>query len=77
MALMDQTRADDLATRRLALAFDLHDAAETIMRQNLRRRHPEADAAEIERRLTDWLLARRSEGDGAGRVVRWSERERS
>ena len=32
---------------RMRLTLDLYEAAEAIMRQNLRRRHPEADDAEI------------------------------
>ena len=40
---------------RLRATFDLYDLAEKVMRQNLRRRHPEASDAEIERRLISWL----------------------
>ncbi len=40
---------------RLRATFDLYDLAEKVMRQNLRRRHPEAGDAEIERRLISWL----------------------
>jgi hypothetical protein len=77
ISVMEKTRGEDLAAERLAMAFDLYDAAESMMRQNLRRRHPEADDDEIEQRLIEWLLTRRGEGDAVGRVVPWSEREPS
>lgn len=42
------------------------------MRENLRRRHPEAGEAEIEHLLGAWLRERpgAEHGDGPGRVVR-------
>ncbi|HVS00279.1 MAG TPA: hypothetical protein VMW27_26865 [Thermoanaerobaculia bacterium] len=43
---------------RMQQAMDLFEAAEAIMRQNLRRWHPEANAAEIEARLAAWLQKR-------------------
>jgi hypothetical protein len=39
-------------------AFDLCQTAEDIMRQNLRRRHPEASEAEIRRRFAAWVEKR-------------------
>lgn len=35
--------------------FELYEFAEKMMRQNLRRWHPEESADEIERRLVSWL----------------------
>jgi lauroyl/myristoyl acyltransferase len=40
---------------RMRTAFDLSQAAEDIMRQNLRRRFPHATEEQIERRLLSWL----------------------
>lgn len=40
---------------RMRTAFDLSQAAEDIMRQNLRRRFPAASEEQIERRLLSWL----------------------
>jgi hypothetical protein len=77
MGRMEKNCGDDLARQRLAMAFDLYDAAETMMRQNLRRRHPDASDDEIEQRLVRWLLTRSGEGDTVGRIVPWSEREPS
>ena len=36
--------------------LDLFDTGLELMRQNLRRSHPESGDAEIERLLRDWLL---------------------
>jgi hypothetical protein len=47
---------DDPALRARAKAtFELYEFAEKMMRQNLRRWHPQESAAEIERRLVSWL----------------------
>ena len=65
--------ADDLATERLAVAFDLYDAAEAIQRQNLQRRFPDESREEIEGRLLSWLLTRRGAelGDTVGKPRPW------
>lgn len=48
----------DEAAGRLRLAIDLFASGEALMRQNLRRRFPDASDAEIEQRLAAWLLER-------------------
>ena len=52
-------------------ALDLFDTGLDLMRQNLRRSHPESGDAEIERLLRDWLLDRpgAESGDCPGRPV--------
>lgn len=40
---------------RMKVTMELYQAAEEMMRQNLRRRHPQAGEEEIERRLLSWL----------------------
>jgi hypothetical protein len=62
-----------LLAERLETALDLFEAGEQLMRENLRRRHPEAGEAEIERLLVAWLRERpgAEHGDAPGRVVRW------
>jgi hypothetical protein len=57
--------------KRMQVAFDLFETAQIIMRQNLRRRHPELKDAEIERRLIEWRHRRPGAeyGDGVGRPV--------
>lgn len=54
---------------RMEIAFDLYRTAEEMMRQNLRRRHPEAGEHEIEDGIREWLHRRpgAEHGDGVGR----------
>lgn len=51
--------------------LELFETGLDLMRQNLRRRHPEADHEAIERLLHEWLLDRpgAESGDCPGRVV--------
>ena len=58
-------------TQRLRMAFDLFDFSVEVMRQNLRRAHPDETDAQIERRLAVWLEIRPGAelGDSAGHVV--------
>lgn len=61
------------AAERLRVALDLFAAGEDLMRQNLRRRHPQEDEAAIEARLCRWLQERpgAERGDAEGKVVPW------
>jgi hypothetical protein len=61
---------------RFQVVLDLAAAGEAMMRQNLRRRFPDAPDDEIERRLTEWFLTRpgAEHGDGAGRLGTWPRR---
>jgi hypothetical protein len=63
----------ELLAERLQTALDLYEAGEQLMRENLRRQHPEAGEVEIERLLGAWLRERpgAEHGDAPGRVVRW------
>jgi hypothetical protein len=63
----------DSPAGRLRLALDLFATGEAMMRQNLKRRFPQADEAEIEARLSAWLSERpgAEAGDSAGRPVPW------
>ena len=63
----------DSPADRLRLALDLFAAGEAMMRQNLRRLHPDASEAEIERRLVAWLQERpgAEHGDANGIPVPW------
>jgi hypothetical protein len=51
--------------------LDLFQTGVDLMRQNLRRRHPEASNEDIERRLGEWLQERpgAESGDCPGRPV--------
>jgi Rv0078B-related antitoxin len=70
---LNQMTKEEIASARLRTAFDLFTAGERMMRQNLRRRHPDASAAEIEEMLWKWLMQRPGAeyGDGVGRPVTW------
>jgi Rv0078B-related antitoxin len=59
----------------LQLALDLFEAAEELMRQNLRRAHPDAPEEAIERRLVAWLQDRPGapHGDAAGTARSWPD----
>jgi hypothetical protein len=73
---MARNREEQMAAR-LRLAFDLYEAGEDLMRQNLRRQDPQADAAEIERRLVAWLRLRpgAEHGDAVGIAGTWPRRQ--
>lgn len=67
--------ADDprVLLERLRMTFRLHDEGVRLMRQSLRRRHPDASDEEIERLLGEWLSERPGAefGDAVGRPVPW------
>lgn len=73
---MKEPIRDPAVMSRMKMAFDLYETAEAIMRQNLRRRFPDASEAEIERRFVNWLHRRpgAEHGDGIGRPSRRFEK---
>lgn len=54
---------------RFRVALDLHDVGVRIMRQNIRRRFPDASEDDVTERLKAWLRERpgAEHGDGVGR----------
>jgi hypothetical protein len=54
---MEPIRDPEFMARALA-AFDLCETAEQMMRQNLRRRYPQASEEEIRQRFKAWLEKR-------------------
>ncbi|MGB0678860.1 MAG: hypothetical protein ACPGUV_04280 [Polyangiales bacterium] len=56
------------AMRNMQAAVDMLELAEQILRQNLRRRHPDMDEAAIEQAVRDWYAHRPGAqwGDGVG-----------
>lgn len=58
------------ASERFQTALELFEVGEAIMRQNLRRRYPEASPEEIENKLVRWLQVRPGAkyGDAVGKV---------
>jgi Rv0078B-related antitoxin len=65
---------DPALIARVQTALDLNETAESMMRQNLRRRFPKESPDQIERRLLTWLQdrpgAERGDAGGAVRVRR-------
>lgn len=55
----------------MQVALELAELAEGVMRENLRRRHPDASDAAIEALLTEWFATRPGavHGDAEGRPV--------
>lgn len=63
-------RRDQEVQRRMQIALELYEFAEAVVRERLKDQYPSADAAEIEQRLTEWLLSRSAEHAGPGFIVR-------
>ncbi|MGH8904935.1 MAG: hypothetical protein ACRD0K_00055 [Egibacteraceae bacterium] len=55
---------DAVLAQRLRVALDLADVGVSLMRQNLRRRYPDASPERVEQLLRDWI--NRREGDCPG-----------
>jgi hypothetical protein len=68
----------EAAARRLRRALDMFRTGEAMMRQQLRRKHPEMSPEEIERRVVQWLEDRPGApfGDGPGTPVPWPRQPR-
>ena len=62
--------------QKLRLSLDMFAYGCDMMRQNLRRAHPDADDAAIEELLRAWLRTRpgAEHGDGEGRPGTWPRR---
>lgn len=62
---------------RMRLTFELYEASVQMMRLNLRRRYPDAEDAEIERRIGEWLRTRpgAEHGDVSGPGFRVRKRK--
>jgi hypothetical protein len=60
---------------KLRLAFELFEAGVDLMRQKLRRQHPDLDAVAIERLVAEWVSTRpgAEHGDAVGRVRKLPE----
>ena len=74
MEPFDQPIRDPEVLARAQITFDLCETAEQIMRQNIRRRHPELSEDEVEKRFVEWLR-RRTSDDSYGRPSgKWAAR---
>lgn len=65
------------AARRFKTAMDLYELAESMLRQKLRREHPECDEATIDAMVVAWRLRRPGAelGDSVGSPVPWPRSE--
>jgi hypothetical protein len=63
----------EAAAARLRLAFDLFEAGVEMMRQTLRREHPDWTEPQIQARVAEWLRQRPGAefGDAEGRPGTW------
>jgi hypothetical protein len=71
---MDETEAArDRLAEKFRVAIALTEDGFIMKRQQLRRRNPEADEAEIDRLFRAWLQERPGavQGDGVGQPVSW------
>jgi hypothetical protein len=68
--------AREKAAARLRMALDLFETGVEMMRQKLRRDHPDLADHEVEARLRSWLRERPGAefGDAAGRPATWPRR---
>jgi hypothetical protein len=75
---MDDDAARERLARKLKVTFDLQRFGIAMMRQNLVRRHPGEDDAQIDARLRDWLHHRPGAeyGDAVGRPGSWPRKAR-
>ncbi len=72
MEPFDKPIRDPQVLARSEITFDLCETAEQIMRQNIRRRHPELNEEEVEDRIVEWYQ-HRPEDDSYGRPSeKWS-----
>lgn len=64
------------AAERFRMALHLFELSERMLRQKLRRRHPQASEDEIEAMIAAWLEHRpgAEHGDGVGKPVPWPRR---
>ena len=62
---------DPVIAQRMKIAFELFETGQLMMRQNLRRKFPHLNDAEIEQRLIEWRHHRPGAefGDAEGRLV--------
>ncbi|MFN8524538.1 MAG: hypothetical protein U0821_15685 [Chloroflexota bacterium] len=64
--------------RKFQQTIELHRVGVALMRQNLRRQHPEESEAQIDERLRAWMHHRpgAEHGDAAGVPGTWPRRQR-
>lgn len=71
---LDKPIRDPEILARAQLTFDLCEAAEQIMRQNIRRRSPELSDEEVEERIVEWYRRRPEDGNFGRPSKKWAAR---
>jgi Rv0078B-related antitoxin len=77
---MAKTSQDAAAVaERVRLALDMYATGEALMRQRIRREHPDLSPVEVEARLCAWLQIRPGAeyGDAMGRPGTWPRMPRA
>jgi len=76
MASEPSRDAREAAAARLRAAIEMSETGVEMMRQTLRRTHPELTELEIEARVRAWLMDRPGApfGDAVGRPATWPRR---
>jgi hypothetical protein len=66
----------DRMARRMRLALELSELGEAMLRQRLRRKHPNASDEQIDALVAHWRHTRpgAEQGDAVGRPVPWPRR---
>jgi hypothetical protein len=72
-AMLHRSQDPRAVAERLRSALDLMAAGAALMRQRIRREHPELSSDEVGARMLDWLRARPA--DAPGRRVGWPRPE--
>ena len=69
--------SDELLLKKFYLTFDLHRAGKDMMRQNLRRKYPEATEEEIQAKLLAWLRNRPPDTPGRPYIFKHHEQPKT
>lgn len=59
----------EVLVERLHAALEMADTGVELMRQNLRRRHPDSSVDEVDRLLLDWINGRTGDCPGPRRTL--------
>jgi hypothetical protein len=62
--------SDEILLKKLYLTLELHEMGKDMMRQNLRRKYPEASDEEIQSKLVAWLENRSPDSPGKPYILK-------
>ena len=64
--------SDDILLKKFYLTLELHEAGKDMMRQNLRRKYPEARDEDIQAQILAWLRNRPPDTPGKPYVFKYN-----